>query len=55
MKYEMQKSIGELLDGQKVKVKKLKTGVTTFIRPNGHVLASDNKILKRCSMPILTK
>ena len=52
MKYGKQKSIGELLDGQKVKVKKLKTGVTTFIRPNGHVLASDNKTLKRCTTPI---
>lgn len=33
-------------------VKHLRTGVTTFIRPNGHVLASDNKILTRCKYPI---
>ena len=37
---------------QNTKVIDLRTGVTTFIRPNGHVLASDNKILRRCEKPI---
>ena len=32
--------------------KHLRTGVTTFIRPNGHVIASNNKTLKRCEAPI---
>ena len=52
MKYERQKSIAEILDSQKVKVKKLQTGVTTFIRPNGHVLVSNNKTLSLCQKPI---
>lgn len=48
----MKKTIAEILESQKVKVIELRTGMTTFIRPNGHVLASNNKMLKRCEAPI---
>lgn len=46
------KSIAEILESQRVKVKTLSTGVTTYIRPNGHVIVTNEKMMNTFRKPL---